>query len=58
LLPITLVYMGGLKPLQSAVTLASVPLFMVTVVLTISLWRSIHAAEAARAVSGDLSKAS
>ena len=45
LLPITLVYMGGLKPLQSAVTLASVPLYAVTVILTISLWRSIHAAE-------------
>lgn len=58
LLPITLVYMGGLKPLQSAVTLASVPLFMVTVVLTISLWRSIHAAESALSVTGDLSKAS
>ncbi|GIS21114.1 MAG: hypothetical protein CM15mP120_30300 [Pseudomonadota bacterium] len=29
LLPITLVYLGGLKPLQSAVTLVSVPLFAV-----------------------------
>ena len=58
LLPITLVYMGGLKPLQSAVTLASVPLFMVTVMLTISLWRSIHAAESALSVTGEPSKAS
>ena len=35
LLPITLVYLGGLKPLQSAVTLVSVPLFAVIVLLTL-----------------------
>ena len=29
LLPITLIYMGGLKPLQSAVTLASIPLLII-----------------------------
>ena len=29
LLPITLIYMGGLKPLQSAVTLASIPLLVI-----------------------------
>lgn len=29
ILPITLIYMGGLKPLQSAVTLASVPLLVI-----------------------------
>jgi BCCT family betaine/carnitine transporter len=46
LLPITLVYMGGLKPLQSAVTLASVPLYLVTLTMSIGLWRSIRAAEA------------
>jgi BCCT family betaine/carnitine transporter len=45
LLPITLVYMGGLKPLQSAVTLASVPLYLVTLTMSIGLWRSIRAAE-------------
>ncbi len=47
LLPITLVYMGGLKPLQSAVTLASVPLYLVTATMTIGLWRSIKSAESA-----------
>lgn len=57
LLPITLVYMGGLKPLQSAVTLASVPLYVVTVILTISLWRSINAAEASKAVNTEPQKA-
>ena len=58
LLPITLVYMGGLKPLQSAVTLASVPLYVVTVILTISLWRSIHAAEQASSGNEAVSEAS
>jgi BCCT family betaine/carnitine transporter len=58
LLPITLVYMGGLRPLQSAVTLASVPLYLVTVLMTLSLWRSIHAAEAAQATSVQLPEAS
>jgi BCCT family betaine/carnitine transporter len=58
LLPITLVYMGGLKPLQSAVTLASVPLYAVTVILTISLWRSIHAAEQASSGNEAVSEAS
>jgi BCCT family betaine/carnitine transporter len=58
LLPITLVYMGGLKPLQSAVTLASVPLYAVTVILTISLWRSIHAAEQVSSGAVEVSEAS
>ena len=58
LLPITLVYMGGLRPLQSAVTLASVPLYLVTVLMTLSLWRSIHAAEAAQATGVQLPEAS
>ena len=43
LLPITLVYLGGLKPLQSAVTLVSVPLFAVIVLLTASLYKSLRA---------------
>lgn len=43
LLPITLVYLGGLKPLQSAVTLVSVPLFAVIVLLTLSLYKSLRA---------------
>ena len=43
LLPITLVYLGGLKPLQSAVTLVSVPLFAVIVLLTVSLYKSLRA---------------
>jgi BCCT family betaine/carnitine transporter len=42
LLPITLVYLGGLKPLQSAVTLVSVPLFAVIVLLTLSLFKSLR----------------
>ena len=33
LLPITLIYMGGLKPLQSAVTLASIPLLIIFLLL-------------------------
>ena len=58
LLPITLVYMGGLRPLQSAVTLASVPLYLVTVLMTLSLWRSIHAAEAVQATNVQVPEAS
>jgi BCCT family betaine/carnitine transporter len=34
LLPISLIYVGGLRPLQSAVTLASVPLLLVLVVIS------------------------
>ena len=42
-LPITLIYMGGLRPLQSAVTIASVPLLVVLVVATWVLWRNLKA---------------
>lgn len=42
LLPITLIFMGGLRPLQSAVTVASVPLLVILVVMTWVLWRNIN----------------
>jgi BCCT family betaine/carnitine transporter len=45
ILPITLVYLGGLEPLKSAVTLVSVPLYAVIVLLTLSMWKSIKLAE-------------
>ena len=41
LLPIALLNIGGLRPLQSAVTLASVPLLIVFVLLGLSLWLSL-----------------
>jgi BCCT family betaine/carnitine transporter len=41
LLPITLIGMGGLRPLQSAVTLASVPLLFVLALMCWGLWRSL-----------------
>ena len=41
LLPITLVAMGGLRPLQSAVTLASVPLLIVLCLMSWGLWRGL-----------------
>ncbi len=40
-LPITLIGMGGLRPLQSAVTLASVPLLVILVVLVWSLHKNL-----------------
>ncbi len=40
-LPITLIYMGGLRPLQSAVTLASVPLLIIFVLMSWVLWRTL-----------------
>ena len=43
-LPITLIYMGGLKPLQSAVTLASVPLLFIFAIMAWVLWRELHKA--------------
>ena len=52
LLPITLVYLGGLKPLQSAVTLVSVPLFAVIVLLTLSLFKSLREDMATRQSAG------
>ena len=42
-LPITLIYMGGLRPLQSAVTLASVPLLLILALATYGLWRDLDA---------------
>jgi BCCT family betaine/carnitine transporter len=54
-LPITLVYLGGLEPLKSAVTLVSVPLYAVIVVLTLSMWKSIKQAEKDKARSSDAS---
>ncbi len=53
LLPITLIQIGGLRPLQSAVVAVSVPLLVVVAVMTIGLWRSLHADERSRA--GNLS---
>ncbi len=44
-LPISLIYVGGLKPLQSAVTLTSVPLFFVTILLAMSIWKSLREAD-------------
>lgn len=43
LLPTVLIAMGGLRPLQSAVTLASVPLMFVTVMMAWSLWKDLSA---------------
>jgi BCCT family betaine/carnitine transporter len=43
LLPIVLIAMGGLRPLQSAVTLASVPLMFVMVLMCWSLWKNLAA---------------
>jgi BCCT family betaine/carnitine transporter len=54
-LPITLVYLGGLEPLKSAVTLVSVPLYAVIVLLTLSMWKSIKQAEKDKARSSDAS---
>jgi BCCT family betaine/carnitine transporter len=41
-LPITLIYMGGLRPLQSAVTLASVPLLIILCVMSWALWKDLR----------------
>ncbi|MDG2277071.1 MAG: BCCT family transporter, partial [Pseudomonadales bacterium] len=49
LLPITLIYMGGLRPLQSAVTIASVPLLIVLCVSTYALSKNLK--QDAQAVS-------
>ena len=45
LLPITLISMGGLTPLQSAVTLASVPLLVIFVVLGWALYLEVNEAD-------------
>ncbi len=44
LLPITLIQMGGLRPLQSAVILASVPLLLVFLIMAWVLWQSLRSA--------------
>jgi BCCT family betaine/carnitine transporter len=51
LLPITLIQIGGLRPLQSAVVVVSVPLLVVVGLMTVGLWKSLHEDEAAR-ISG------
>ena len=42
LLPITLIQIGGLRPLQSAVVAVSVPLLIVVAMMTVGLWKSLH----------------
>jgi len=56
-LPITLIYMGGLRPLQSAVTLASVPLLGIMVVMSWALWRGLGDVRDERAGSSKLQSA-
>lgn len=46
LLPITLIQIGGLRPLQSAVVVVSVPLLVVVGIMTVGLWKSLHEDEA------------
>jgi BCCT family betaine/carnitine transporter len=41
-LPITLIQIGGLRPLQSAVVAVSVPLLGVVILMTVALWKSLH----------------
>lgn len=52
LLPITLIQIGGLRPLQSAVVAVSVPLLVVVAVMTVGLWKSLHEDEAERLSAG------
>jgi betaine/carnitine transporter, BCCT family len=40
-LPTTLIFVGGLRPLQSAVTLASVPLLVIMILMSWSLWKNL-----------------
>lgn len=42
LLPITLIQIGGLRPLQSAVVAVSVPLLIVIALMTAGLWKSLN----------------
>ena len=42
-LPITLIYVGGLDSLKSAVTVSSVPLFVIVLLVTLSLCKSLAA---------------
>lgn len=43
ILPITLIYLGGLRSLQSAMVIISVPLLIVLMVLTVALFKSLAA---------------
>ena len=52
LLPITLIYMGGLKPLQSAVTLASIPLLIIFGVMVWALKINLAKIESNNVVEG------
>lgn len=46
ILPITLIYLGGLRSLQSAMVIVSVPLLIVLVILTVALFRNLRLTEA------------
>jgi len=41
ILPITLIYLGGLRSLQSAMVIISVPLLVVLIILTLSLFKGL-----------------
>ena len=45
ILPITLIYLGGLRSLQSAMVIISVPLLLVLIVLTLGLFKSLKQRE-------------
>jgi BCCT family betaine/carnitine transporter len=45
-LPIALLFVGGLKAIQSAVLVVSLPVLVIGVAMTVSLFRSLHADEA------------
>jgi BCCT family betaine/carnitine transporter len=45
LIPTTLIYIGGLKALQSAVVAASLPLLIVTSIMTVALFRGLNNSE-------------
>ena len=53
LLPITLIQIGGLRPLQSAVVAVSVPLLAVVGLMTAALWKSLHEDEAQHSLQSD-----
>ena len=42
ILPITLIYLGGLRSLQSAMVIISVPLLVVLMVLTAALFKGLN----------------
>ncbi len=46
ILPITLIYLGGLRSLQSAMVIISVPLLVVLIVLTVALFKALGEREA------------